>query len=46
MPNKSNEGELLDKICSIQDLERITGVDFFYKLSEEEETDFEDLITN
>ena len=46
MPNKRHEGELLDNICSIQDLERITGVDFFYKLSEEEETDFEDRITN
>jgi endonuclease G len=46
MPNKRNEGELLDNICSIQDLERITGVDFFYKLSEEEEIDFEDRISD
>ena len=46
MPNKRHEGELLDNICSIQDLERITGVDFFYKLSEEEEIDFEDRITD
>ena len=46
MPNKRYEGELLDNICSIQDLERITGVDFFYKLSEEEEIDFEDRITD
>lgn len=46
IPNKRHEGELLDNICSIQDLERITGVDFFYKLSEEEEIDFEDRITD
>ena len=37
---------LMQYVFPIQDLERITGVDFFYKLSEEEEIDFEDRITD
>tara|TARA_B110000902_G_scaffold245119_1_gene298985 strand:+ start:54 stop:818 length:765 start_codon:yes stop_codon:yes gene_type:complete len=44
IPNNSNG--FLKYICSIKDLERLTGIDFFYKLSEKEELDFEDGINN
>ena len=41
-----NMEAFLEYICPIKDLERLTGVDFFYKLNDKEELDFEDGINN
>ena len=40
------EGDIIDYVCPIKDLEKLTGVDFFYKLSELQRKNLEDVQLN
>ena len=41
LPNEKAENSLYDYVCSIEYLEEVTGLDFFYKLPDDIEESFE-----
>ena len=41
LPNEKGEKSLFEYVCSIEDLEEKTGLDFFYKLPDDVELSFE-----